>query len=251
MKLTSNAQANIATMDKQPDLLKTDKEFMTAFLNFAADESIEKAGIDDRTRQMVITAALIGSNSLSLYQELLPTILKSVEPEVVKEINYQAVSYIGFAQVYPFLQSTNQYYQKHQIEEKLEESSLHNDEDRRAMGQDVMVKLFGEGSDQYPYNGPEFLRRMRVLVTDNGFGDYYGRSTMSIEERELVTFCLLAALGGAKEELISHTKTNLDLGCSPEFMLSVILTNIPYLGYPRSWEAVHALQAAMGNESNF
>lgn len=251
MKLTANAKKKIEDMPIEMPLLQTDKDFMTAFLNLAADEVIEKAGIDDRTRKIAIAAGLVGSNSLSLYKKLLPMLLQSVEPEVIKEVNYQAVSYIGFAQVYPFIKYTNQYFKEHNISENLETTDLHNNDDRRNVGQNVMVKLFGEGSDQYPYNGPQFLKRMRALVTDNGFGDYYGRKTVSITERELITFCLLEALGGVHDELVSHTKTNLKLGCSPEFMLSIILTNIPYLGYPRSWEAVHALQEVLGADQDF
>lgn len=251
MELTATEKNHLKEMKQKFDLLKTDQGFMTAFLNFAADEIIEKAGINERTRQIIIASGLVGSNSLDLYKQLLPTIMSAVEPEVVKEILYQAVSYIGFQQVYPFLKFTNQYFEQHQVKESLENSENKNHEDRRQAGQDALVELFGDGSDQYPYNGSQFLQRMRELVTDNGFGDYYSRSTVPTADRELITFCLLEALGGVHDELVSHTETNLKLGSTPEFILSVILTNIPYLGYPRSWEAVHALQETMGNEADF
>lgn len=96
MELTATEKNHLKEMKQKFDLLKTDQGFMTAFLNFAADEIIEKAGINERTRQIIIASGLVGSNSLDLYKQLLPTIMSAVEPEVVKEILYQAVSYIGF-----------------------------------------------------------------------------------------------------------------------------------------------------------
>lgn len=251
MKLSPTARKNAQPFLGKSSLYDTDQGFMTDFLNFAADESIEKAGIDERTRQLIIISGLVGSSSLDLYQKLLPTALKELKPEEIKEIIYQAVSYIGFNHVYPFLQFTNEYFQKHHLSAKLEDSSLQNNEERRYSGQQAMVALFGPGSDRYPENGPRVLQRMREVVTDNGFGDYYHRTTVTLSDRELITFCLLEAIGGVHSELVSHTKTNIKLGCSVEFMLSVVITNIPYLGYPRSWEAVHAIQEAIGEQQEF
>lgn len=251
MQLSSTARKNAQPFLENSSLYDTDKGFMTDFLNFAADESIEKAGIDERTRQLIIIAGLVGSATLDLYKKMLPAALKVLKPEEVKEIIYQAVSYTGFSRIYPFLNFTNSYFQEHHLSEKLENSSLQSNEERRHSGQQAMVALFGPGSDQYPENGPKVLQRMREVVTDNGFGDYYHRTTISLSDRELITFCLLEAIGGVHSELVSHTKTNLKLGSSVEFMLSVVITNIPYLGYPRSWEAVHAIQEAIGAQQEF
>lgn len=251
MELSSLAKENSQSIIKNSELISADKDFMTSFLNFAADETIEKAGIDERSRQLAIIAGLVGVNALKLYKSLLPTALKALKPEEIKEILYQAVSYIGFSQIYDFFDYTNKYFQENDIDQHLEKSTLQNDEDRRESGQKAMVTLFGKGADQYPDNGPKVLKRMRELVTDNGFGDYYHRTTMSINDRELITFCLLEAIGGVHSELVSHTKTNLKLGCSVEYLLSVVITNIPYLGYPRSWEAIHAIQESVGAQQEF
>lgn len=251
MKLTANAKKKDSFFLKNADLMTNDQDFMTNFINFMDDESIEKAGLNENVRQLAIISGLVGSNALDLYKELLPTALKAITPEVVKEILYQGVSYLGINQVYPFLKYTNSYYQSHHIKTSLESTHLQNNEERRHAGLKNLEKIYGKAAQDYPNSGNKNLKRMRELVTDNGFGDYYSRQTVSMETRELITFCLLEGLGGVKGELLAHAKANLNFGASFEFLLSVIITNIPYLGFPRSWEAVHALQELTGEKADY
>lgn len=196
MKLTTNAKKKDSFFLNNADLMKNDQDFITNFINFMDDESVEKAGLNENVRQLAIISGLVGSNALDLYKELLPTALKAITPEVVKEILYQGVSYLGINQVYPFLKYTNSYYQSHHIKTNLESTHLQNNEERRQAGLDNLKKIYGKAAQDYPNSGNKNLKRMRELVTDNGFGDYYSRQTVSMETRELITFCLLEGLGG-------------------------------------------------------
>ena len=95
-------------------LAQTDPEFVELFSNFAYDEVVNEPGanhpdLDDATRSMAILAALIGCQGLDDFELMVPVAFESgVGAVQVKEIVYQAVAYLGFGRVLPFLKKTNE-----------------------------------------------------------------------------------------------------------------------------------------------
>ena len=93
-------------------------------------------------------------------------------------------------------------------------------------------------------SGPVESRHICYWLTDNCFGDYYTRKGLTYAERELITFCFLAAQGGVEPQLISHAKVNMLNGNEKQFLINVISQNIPYIGYPRSLNALRCVNDA-------
>lgn len=82
---------------------ETDPEFKELFCDFAFDEVMQTAGLNDKTRFLAILAALTGSQALDAYREMLPAALRlGVLPEQVKEMVYQATAYLGYGKVFSF-----------------------------------------------------------------------------------------------------------------------------------------------------
>ena len=54
----------------------------------------------------------------------------------------------------------------------------------------------------------------------------------------MITFCFLAALGGCEPQLTSHAGANLRIGNDNAFLIQVISQCLPYIGYPRSLNAL-------------
>ena len=81
-------------------------------------------------------------------------------------------------------------------------------------------------------------------LAENCFGDYYTRKGLSLSERELITFCFLAAQGGCEPQLIAHSKGNMNMGNDREFLIRVISQCLPYIGYPRSLNAISCVENA-------
>ena len=84
-------------------------------------------------------------------------------------------------------------------------------------------------------------------LADNCFGDYYTRGGLYLKQREMITFCYLAAQGGCEPQLIAHAKGNMNLGNSGEFLTKVVCQCLPYIGYPRSLNAISCIQKATEN----
>ena len=59
-----------------------------------------------------------------------------------------------------------------------------------------------------------------------------------------LTFCFLAALGGCEPQLTSHAGANLRIGNDNAFLIQVISQCLPYIGYPRSLNALRCVNDA-------
>ena len=64
-----------------------------------------------------------------------------------------------------------------------------------------------------------------------------------------MTFCYIAAQGGCESQLSSHAAANLRMGNDRDFLARVVLQLVPYLGYPRSLNAMAAVNQAAGQQA--
>ena len=78
----------------------------------------------------------------------------------------------------------------------------------------------------------------------NCFGDYYTRTGLDLAQRELITFCFLAAQGGCEAQLTAHIQGNINVGNDQAFLLKVVAQCLPYIGYPRSLNALRCVNDA-------
>ena len=117
-------------------------------------------------------------------------------------------------------------------------------EDRLEKGNQVHTYIFGEHMMELCKNGPEESAHINRWLADNCFGDYYTRNGLGLAQRELITFCFLAAQGGCEPQLISHSEGNMRIGNDKEFLLRVVSQCLPYIGYPRSLNAIQCINKA-------
>lgn len=226
----------------ESELLKTDPEFVERFENFAFDEVINLVELDDRTRFMAILAALLGCQGTEEYKEMMPAAMNiGVTPVEIKEIVYQAAAYLGIGRVFPFLKITNEILEQRGIELPLEGQATTTMENRREAGTQVQVDIFGEGMRDFWQSGPEESRHINKWLAGNCFGDYYTRAGLDYKQREMVTFCFLAAQGGCEPQLISHAAGNMRIGNDKEFLIQIISQCLPFIGYPRSLNALNCV----------
>ena len=50
--------------------------------------------------------------------------------------------------------------------------------------------------------------------------------------------------GGCEPQLIAHSKGNMNMGNGAEFLKKVVHQCLPYIGYPRSLNALNAIDKA-------
>lgn len=220
----------------------TDPEFMERMMHFTFDEVVNEPGqgLPEETRYMAILAALLGCQGLEVYKEMLPKALDGgLTPVMVKEIVYQAVDYLGIGRVMPFLSATNDILTARGISLPLPPQASTTMEDRLEKGAQAQTDIFGEHMKEAWKAG-----HINRWLAANCFGDYYTRGGLDLKQRELITFCFLAAQGGCEPQLTAHAKGNMNLGNDKEFLIRVVSQCLPYIGYPRSLNAVNCVNKA-------
>lgn len=232
----------------EADFLECDPEFKELFNNFAFDEVINSNDLEDRTRMMAILATLIGCQGIEEFKVMLLAALNlGVTPVEVKEIVYQSVAYLGIGRVLPFIQGTNEILKERGIELPLEGQSTTTRENRLEKGIQAQVDIFGEGMKEFYKSGPEESKHINYWLAANCFGDYYTRKGLDYKEREMITFCFLAAQGGCEPQLTSHAIANMKIGNDKIFLIKIISACLPFIGYPRSLNALSCVNNAAEN----
>ena len=152
---------------------------------------------------------------------------------------YQAVDYLGIGRVLPFLNVVNEVFESRNITLSLEGQCTTTLEDRLEKGVQVQVEIFGGHMAQAWKAG-----HINRWLAANCFGDYYTRTGLNLAQREMITFCFLMAQGGCEPQLAAHVEGNINLGNDKEFLLRVVSQCLPYIGYPRSLNAISCINKA-------
>lgn len=223
------------------DLWKTDPEFMERYEQFAETEVVNEEGqtLPEDTRYMAILATLIGCQGVDMYRTILPKALEAITPVMAKEIVYQSVDYLGIGRVLPFLAAANDILTERGIKLPLEGQATTTVEDRLEKGIQAQVDIFGNGMREAWKAG-----HINRWLAANCFGDYYTRKGLTLAQREMITFCFLAAQGGCEPQLTAHAKGNMNLGNDKAFLIRVVSQCLPYIGYPRSLNAAACVNKA-------
>jgi 4-carboxymuconolactone decarboxylase len=79
------------------------------------------------------------------------------------------------------------------------------------------------------------------FLSANCFGDHYTRTGIDVPTRELLTFAMLISLGGCEPQAKGHVTANLNVGNGRDVLLAVITQLLPFIGYPRSLNALRVL----------
>ena len=232
-------------LDDLSQLSATDPEFAAFLENFAFDEVVSQGSLPERLRWLAILATLIGCQGVDAYRAMLPAAFAfGVTPVEVKEVVYQAVAYLGLGRVYPFLGATNDVLAERGVALPLEGQAHTTPATRLEAGAQEQIDIFGPGMKDFYKSGPAERRHINRWLAANCFGDYYTRGGLDNAEREMITFCFLAAQGGCEPQLISHAKGNMAVGNTKEMLIDVVSQCVPYIGYPRSLNALTCVEEA-------
>jgi 4-carboxymuconolactone decarboxylase len=244
MAIREDAQRNHDALfpNHKSTLKVTDPELIEIFDNWAFGELLEDATLELRTRLMVQLAAIIACDGVSEYRAMLGGALNvGVTPVEVKEIVYQAVPYVGMARVFDFLHATNDVLEQRGVELPLAGQSTTTPGTRMEKGRAVQKRILGEKIDQLYAQSPKDQLHIQRHLSANCFGDYLTRSGLDLKIRELLTFSMLASLGGCEPQLAGHVAANLAAGNDRKVLIATITQLVPFIGYPRSLNALRVL----------
>ena len=221
----------------------TDPELIEIFDNFAFDEALRHTSLDTRTRLVVQLAALIACQALSEYRVMLGAALTSgVTPVEVKEIVYQAVPYVGMGKAFDFIGATNDVLTERGIALPLAGQSATTPDTRAERGRAVQEQIAGADRVQHMYaSAAADEAHFQEFLSANCFGDHVARTGIDVPVRELLTLAMLVSLGGCDPQVKGHVAANLNVGNDRQTLISVITVLLPFIGYPRTLNALAAI----------
>ncbi len=225
---------------------ETDPELIEIFDNFAFDEVISYGNLDTRTRVMMILASTIASQALTEYKMFLNAALNvGVTPIELKEIVYQSVPYVGVAKIVDFIYTTNEIFTERGVKLPLERQSTTTPATRYEKGLELQKEIFGEFIDRLYNESPEDQIHIQKYLSANCFGDYYTRNGLNIKTRELLTYSILISMGGTETQVKGHIQSNINVGNDRKTILSVTTQLLPYIGYPRTLNAIKCINEVL------
>ncbi|NMM97985.1 carboxymuconolactone decarboxylase family protein [Bifidobacterium olomucense] len=248
--MSDNQEQGSESLFADTTLAASDPELVEFFGNFVDDEVRYEPGanhpdMDERTRWMAILAVLVGCQGHEAFALMAPKALDAGLTSVqLKEIVYQATAYLGFGRVLPFVDIVNHLLADRGVNLPLESQSTTTPETRAAAGEQSQIDIFGAHMRGFAQTGPEETRHINKWLVDNCFGDYYTRGGLDVRQREMITLCFLAAQGGCEPQLTAHAGANLHVGNEQRFLIAVVSQCMPYLGYPRTLNAIRCINEA-------
>ncbi|WP_287565239.1 carboxymuconolactone decarboxylase family protein [Clostridium sp.] len=153
---------------------------------------------------------------------------------------------MGFSKVQNAIVVTNQIFEEKGVKLPLENQSTTTENNRIAKGIEVQKSIFGSKNiDNLRANAPDNLKHIQDYLSGYCFGDICGRNGLDIKIRELITFIIIATLGGCENQLRAHIGGNAAIGNDKETLLNVITQCMPYIGFPRTLNAITCINEVL------
>jgi 4-carboxymuconolactone decarboxylase len=245
MTMNATAQKNHDELfPNHKSLLKeTDPEFIDYYDNFAFDDVLAKGPMEVKSRMRIILASLIACQSVNQFKVLMGAALNvGVTAVEIKEIVYQAVPYVGWAKVFDFVFAANDVLKSRGVSLPLEGQSTTTPETRFEKGLAAQKAIFGDAHiEKMRSSASADQAHIQDFLSANCFGDHYTRKGLDLKTRELLTFAMLLSMGGCEPQLKGHIQGNVNVGNGKEVLLATITQLLPYVGYPRTLNAIKCL----------
>lgn len=122
--------------------------------------------------------------------------------------------------------------------------------ERYVRGWDKLREIDGEAGEKVVDGlrdiAPDFAR----LLIEFPFGDIYSRPGLDLKSRELAVVAALTALGNAAPQLKVHIQGALNVGCSREEIVEVIMQMAVYAGFPAALNGLFAAKEVFAAEGS-
>lgn len=196
-------------------------------------------------QQELLTLAIL--TALNAAQEIPAHVQGAIKagatPEQVHEAIIQATPYVGYPRSKAALLQMHKAFKKAGIKLPLANAGTVTEATRYEKGLEKQVEAAGERIITRIKTAPADEAHINEFLAANCFGDYYTREVFSMQERELLTFVSIISLGGADPQARGHVAANLKVGNTRQQLLDAITVALPYIGYPRTLNALAAINS--------
>lgn len=227
-------------LKRDASITKTnDADLESIFNNFLYGEVYNYGTLEPKLRELVTLVSLTASQGTDMIKPHIETALNiGVSPIEIKEALYQCSPYVGYPRVFAALEKANEVFKEKNISLPIESQSTVTESTRFDKGLETQVSIFGDAILAAHSNAAPNQKHIQNFLSANCFGDFYTRKGLDLKTRELLTFIMIISLGGAEPQAIAHANANIKMGNSKDMMLEAVTQCLPYIGYPRTLNAI-------------
>jgi 4-carboxymuconolactone decarboxylase len=111
---------------------------------------------------------------------------------------------------------------------------------RYDIGLEKLKEIDGEAGENVIESLKDIAPDLAKYTIEFPFGDIYSRPGLDLKSREIATVAALTALGNARPQLKVHINAALNVGCSKEEIIEIIIQMAIYAGFPAALNAMFA-----------
>ena len=104
--------------------------------------------------------------------------------------------------------------------------------ERYNIGWDKLTEIDGEQGERVVESLKDIAPEFADLLIEFPFGDVYSRPGLDLKSREIATVAALTAMGTAAPQLKVHVHGALNVGCSPQEVIEIMIQMAVYAGFP-------------------
>ncbi|MBQ7577980.1 MAG: carboxymuconolactone decarboxylase family protein [Synergistaceae bacterium] len=221
------------------DSAKNDPELFAVMKKYIYGDLSQQIKLTDTERQLITIVVLTtNQNHKFLKRAVEGSLALNVKPIEIREALYHVAPYIGFPKVFEALDVANEIFAAKGVNLPLDNQGTTTDSDRFEKGLNFQVNAYGERINQMRDSTPDYQKHLQDNLSAFCFGDTYTRGTLNYKMREMLTMAVIGTLGTAEAQYKSHVIGTLDAGATKEEVISVITTMNPYIGFPRTLNAL-------------
>mgnify|MGYP000901825755 CR=1 FL=1 len=112
--------------------------------------------------------------------------------------------------------------------------------ERYKIGWDKLAEIDGEQGERVVEALKDISPEFAELLIEFPFGDVYSRPGLDLRSREIATVAALTAMGTALPQLNVHVHGALNVGCSPQEIIEVMIQMAVYAGFPAALNGLFA-----------
>ena len=207
-----------------------------------------RAGCLDARQRRLITLVVLAAIQTpeGIGEETRAALHQGVRPEEIREALYQCAPYIGFPRTEAALRHADAALEAAGMALPLPEGGTVSEEDRFEKGLAVQTGIFGDAISKMHASAPEGQREILVRhLSAFCFGDIYTRTGLDLPLRELLTFCIISALGGCEAQVRAHVQGNAAVGNGKQLLVDALLQMLPCIGFPRTLNALACVNSVL------
>jgi 4-carboxymuconolactone decarboxylase len=228
--------------DAEFSAFKTDLDFQDILNRFIFGDIYFQGDLDDKKRELITLVVLTVNQTLPQLQAHVNVALNiCLTPAEIKEAVYQCAPYIGFPKTLNAINEINDVFKARNISLPVESQRQVGEDERFAKGLGIQVKIFGDAIYKSHENARENQKHIQDYLSAMCFGDFYTRGGLDLQTRELLTLCIVSALGGCESQVKSHVKGNVNVGNDKQTIITALTHCVAYMGFPRMLNALACL----------